>query len=141
MFHKTFWHVFAPLDFQRRRLLALKKRKQSRVAMKVTERKKGNCCLFSLMYFYFHIFLYKTLGKMFLHLFGPRGTHIAEALRMQMEVQKQLHEQLEVFIMFVKPAYWNFDWLLNIPWLSDLSVSCLLCLSIWWFDVPGGSYS
>ncbi|KAK5786816.1 hypothetical protein PVK06_041462 [Gossypium arboreum] len=32
---------------------------------------------------------------------SSRGMHITEVFRMQMEVQKQLHEQLEVFIMSV----------------------------------------
>ncbi|KAK5791892.1 hypothetical protein PVK06_033005 [Gossypium arboreum] len=37
------------------------------------------------------------------------GMHITEALRMQMEVQKQLHEQLEVFIMFVAECTNQYD--------------------------------
>lgn len=32
---------------------------------------------------------------------------MAEALRMQMEVQKQLHEQLEVSIRHVRAVFWR----------------------------------
>lgn len=51
-----------------------------------------------------HIYLFPQLNTFIscfaifvkLHLSCPRSIHITEALRMQMEVQKQLHEQLEV---------------------------------------------
>lgn len=46
-----------------------------------------------------------------------RGIEITEALRMQMEVQKRLHEQLEV-----GNISWEKDFLFNLYWKS---VSCL----------------
>ena len=45
----------------------------------------GNDCLIRLMQFFFSFLL-----------FPNSGLQITEALRMQMEVQKRLHEQLEV---------------------------------------------
>lgn len=41
-------------------------------------------------------FLTKIVGKLCMGDFFSRNEHITEALRMQMEVQRRLHEQLEV---------------------------------------------
>jgi hypothetical protein len=38
-----------------------------------------------------------------------RGIEITEALRLQMEVQKRLHEQLEVYIFHENGSMFGFD--------------------------------
>lgn len=83
---------------QKRRPVALKKRKQQAV-LKVMDERKGQFC-FQFRIHSVNILLFGSAAQFANHSFNlsfHRSMQFTEALRMQMEVQKQLHEQLEVF--------------------------------------------
>jgi len=48
------------------------------------------------------------------------GMQITEALKLQMEVQKRLHEQLEASSLYISFSFVGITWLELIFWYSDL---------------------
>lgn len=95
--------------FKTRRLPGLKKRKLLQVTLKVKDGKKGSIPSFIL--FLSSLLLCGSLLAYFPYLTWCRNIQITEALRLQMEVQKQLHEQLEVCVMVTLTVdVLNFDY-------------------------------